>query len=940
MKIHIAFLFWALSTYSFAQSLDLSQSSPAIKWERIHNEFVDLLYPESMRDESIYIANLIEHYSSKVGDSYDIKKPLLFTLIIRPEVAVPNGFVTLGPRRSEWFAAANFSPFVGGSEWYQTLAIHEYRHVVQFDYLDQGLINIADYLFGDFGKMLGISLGVPSWFMEGDGVWAETKYSDAGRGRSPIFLARLKAILLSGKIPTYDEFINGTYNTYLPNHYVYGYVLVSSATKRFGENFWAKVMEKVASIPHPYRIYSAFESIAGVSFEDFYNQTMTELQGAWSGDKNSKLSKIKRVDYRENFYPFAIGDGLYYLHSSLGSYTQLKRRRGAQTEVISEIPIDRDLQQFHAAGSSGLYTEFHPDSRYGLKGTSVVYRIDLLTRARHKLVDGERLYAPRLNSDGTRFVAVHFTDDQEWVLNEYDLQGVPKRRVKMTHHNFAEAAYLTSDQVVAILSDERGLKQIALVSLIDSKARTILAPSRNNIHALSTDPKGNILFEAQYKGKVEIFKVDPSGTLSKCTDTSIAALSPSSTGKDIYYSEMDSYGSHISKVSLSQCRQVEKSELTNYHYLGDNPSDHYSKLPLAPLTEHRELFSKNSGDYHPESYGDFDKRLFLPHSWSFIGGRGFQIGVTTDNYLGTMGINAAYGLDSEEDENFGNIRIDYKKYYPIFSLLGEIRERHVDIYNFGNDLEWNEKLVGLKVTLPYISRSGLYNFEHTLSFGSSYLDAKDYNETNVNLARADRFFYIYSIGAEFNFFKDLTYRSLISPWAIKLEGRYDDAHNTKVGAYSGMRLYAGVKLQIPGLFSHDGLFFTLDFEKQRDLRSAYQFTPWKADVLGHVFSRGYDYEAVANYRKFTTNYIFPLAYPDLNIWGLYYLRRVFGTLFYDHTQIESRYQNESMQSFGAQVEFESKLFRILPINWGGRYIYRQRDEKSITEFYLGTELSF
>ncbi len=922
---------------SFAQSFDLSQSSPAVKWERISNDFVELIYPESMRGESVYIANLVEHYSSVVGETLAIKKPLLFTLVLRPEVANPNGFVALAPRRSEWFASSSYSNFVGSSEWYQTLSIHEYRHVQQFDHLDSGFIRVADFFFGDFGKSFAMFLGAPNWYFEGDAVWAETKYTDAGRGRSPLFLARLKAIVLSGDIPTYDEFLNGTYKTYLPNHYIYGYILISSATKKYGETFWTKVMDKVSSIPHPYRIYSAFETVSGVSFEDFYNQTFNELRVAWSKDSSAKISA---VEYRENSYPHPVGDAVYYLHYTLDDYTQLMRRKAGQSEVIAEIPFVRSLQQFHLNQNTALSIEYHPDLRYAHRGTTAVYKIDLKTGSREEVITGERLYAPRLSPDSSHFVAVNFTNDQKWVLNEYSIEGQAKRRVVIQDHKFAEAAYLNSNQVVAILNDLRGYKQIALVNLSDSKVVNLLAPSRNNLHALSTDRLGNIFFEGQYKGKVEIFKIDSKGEFSQCSKADIAALSPSSDGESVYYSEMDSYGSHISKSSLSKCRSISKEELIEFNYLGNNPSDNYNDFPLKPFPEQKELYTKNQDQYRPEDYGDFDKRLFIPHSWNFIGGRGFQIGVSTDNYLRTIGIEAAFGVDSEEDENFGNLRIDYKKYYPIFSFIGSLRERYVDIYSYANDLEWNEKLAGLEVTLPFISKSGLYNSVYSLSAGASYLDASEYVETNINQSRPDRFFYIYSGGFSLSLKKDLTYRSIISPWGVDFEARYDDAHNTKLESFSGYRLYIGSQLQVPGFFHHDGFFATLDMEKQRDSRAAYQFTPWTADALGYVFSRGYSYEAVAQYRKLTANYIFPLAYPDLNIWGLYYLRRVFGTLYYDHTEIDSRYMNETLKSYGAQLEFESKFFRVLPLNWGSRYIHRERDKKNILEFYIGTDLSF
>lgn len=920
-----------------SQTLDLDQSSASVEWERIGNDYVDLIYPTSMKRESVYIANLIEHYSEVVGASLKIKKPLLFTLVLRPEVAQPNGFVALMPRRSEWFASSAYSTYVGSTEWYQTLSIHEYRHVMQFDHLDRGLVSVANYLFGDFGKSFAIFAGVPPWYFEGDAVWAETKYTDAGRGRSPIFLSRLKALLLSDQIPTYDEFIGGTYKTSLPNHYVYGYVLISNATKRFGEDFWTKVMEKVASIPHPYRIFSAFKAISGVEFEDFYNQTLSELKKDWGMNFQTKMAK---VDYRENLYPIPVDGGLVYLRESLDDYTQVLKRTGGESHVVTEIPFASSVQQFHASRSSAVYSEFHPDSRYGYRGTSVVYHIDLETGHREQVVSGARLYSPRLNQDASRFIAVNFTSEQNWVLDEYDLRGEPKRRVVIKDHKFSEATYLNPNQAVAILNDSRGYKQLALVNLSDSKAKSLLAASRNNLHALSTDSKGNIYFEAQYKGKVQVFKTDLTGKFYQCTQTEIAALTPSSDGTALYYSEIDGYGSHIAKTSSAKCQEIAARELTDFNYLGSDPSDNYNNFEPVKLDNQKELYAKNESKYKPESYGDIDKRLFIPHSWSFFGGRGFQIGVTTDNYLRTMGINAAIGVDSEENETFGEFELDYKRYYPVFSFLGSLRERSVDIYNYPNDLEWNEKLAGLKVTLPYLARRGLYNFAHKVSASASYLDASDYNETNVNRKTPDRFFYVYSAGASFSIAKDLRYRSLISPWAIKLEARYDDAHNTKLGAYSGARLYSGGQVQVPGFFHHDGFFATFDREVQRDSRVAYQFTPWKADTLGYVFSRGYSYDAVSEYRKGTANYIFPIALSDLNIWGLYYLRRIFGTFFYDYTHTQSLGMREVLKSYGAQIEFESKFFRVLPLNWGTRFIQRERDSKFISEFYFGTDLSY
>ena len=131
------------------ERLALDQSSSEVSWESIENDFVKVIYPRSMQAESVYIANLVEHYSHQVGLTYEIQTPKRFTLVVRPEMAEPNGFVTLAPRRSEWFASSTFSTFVGASEWYQTLAIHEYRHVIQYDHFKRSTVKWLSYAFGD-----------------------------------------------------------------------------------------------------------------------------------------------------------------------------------------------------------------------------------------------------------------------------------------------------------------------------------------------------------------------------------------------------------------------------------------------------------------------------------------------------------------------------------------------------------------------------------------------------------------------------------------------------------------------------------------------------------------------------------------------------------------------------------------------------------------------
>ena len=96
-------------------------------------------------------------------------------------------------------------------------------------------------------------------------------------------------------------------------------------------------------------------------------------------------------------------------------------------------------------------------------------------------------------------------------------------------------------------------------------------------------------------------------------------IRPALTAVLFFYSNQDYYGSHIAEVALGSC---ERRDDLFTNYLGDGPSDNYNKFPPVPHPE-IETLGAEAKKYEPQSYGDIDKRLFIPHSWSFFAGTGF-----------------------------------------------------------------------------------------------------------------------------------------------------------------------------------------------------------------------------------------------------------------------------------------------------------------------------
>ncbi|HEX7675034.1 MAG TPA: hypothetical protein VF412_12725 [Bdellovibrio sp.] len=931
--LFVGLLFVSSASYG---ALDLMQSSPSIKWETISNDSVELIYPDYLGVESVYIANLVEHYSKVVGQTYGIQKPQKFDLIIRPELAEPNGYVTLMPRRSEWYASSMFSPYVGSTEWYQTLSIHEYRHVNQFDYFNRNGAKLLYYVMGDFGREVALFLAVPSWFMEGDAVWTETKYTDGGRGRSPRFLARLKGLVTSGQIPTFDQFLNGTYKTSLPNQYVYGYALVSYGVNKYGEELWPRVLERASRIPNPFGLYNAFWHVTGETFAHFYDEAMNDLRTRWSKDA-SQNENI--VDYRDNLAPFKVGDAIYYVNQTLDTPAVLYKEEKGKTTEVAELAYYKELIGLNIGKNKAVYTEFLPDKRYLNKGSSDLILIDLESGHRSKITDGERLYFPGFNASQTKIMATDFKADQSWNISEFDLNGKILQSFSLSEGKIAQAHYLDDDHAVVLLNSKTGYKSLVVVDLKSHQiTKTLLEPSRNLLNSLYVDSKNNLFFEAQYKGSTDIFKMSDDG-FSRCTESRLGAYMPSSDGKSLYYSDMDSYGSHIAVQSLEACHHFEKNELVDFHYLGTGPSDNYNEFSIQSFPDQETLFTADKEKYQPKPYGDFDSRLLIPHTWGLYFGRGAGLGFQSDNFLRTLSASGLVGTDPEEGQSFAGLSFDFKKFYPLFNIQAGVRHREVSEFETSDKLDWKENFFGASMTLPYLKKMGLYNLTAYATGEANYTDASEYQFNNVDMSGSN-YFYKTSASAGFSWNKDKHARSILSPWLLSYQIRYDDAKQPTNSQESSYRIFEEAILNTPSIFANDGFMFVYDHQRQEDDPQSYRFLPVENFPNGYVFSRGYAYQNVPEYQKYSANYVFPVAYPDWNIPNWYYLRRVYSTFFFDSTFVTDQLLHDTLNSYGAEIELESVVFRLVPLTFGARILEKMKNDETKVEGFVALNVTY
>lgn len=926
------FFLFALSAPLYSQispfiGANTAQSDSSHEWWELENDYVKVYYPKAWENEAIRAAELTEKYATSSGENLGIKKPKKFPLVLRPEVAQPNGFVTLMPRRSEWFIHQSFTPFVGGLDFFEALAIHEYRHINQFDFSFRSTNNMGYYLFGEMGVALLNAFGLPSWFYEGDAVWAETFYTEGGRGRSPRFWARLKALLLSGQIPTYDEFVGRTYKTVLPNHYVFGHFLVSRAYREFGPKFWQRVLDDVMDFAlNPYRIYQKFGENSGVPFEKFYNDTLKELKDLWEIN-GAKLKKVEKFaeGYREVRFPLVDGNETYYLKRELnGFWTLHKKGSGA----LKELPISPSNSKVDLKNGRFIYTQFLPDSRYAFKGSSDLFLYSLKEQDTLRLSEGRRLFHPQWSKDGRKLLYIEKVAGGRWYLNEAIYS--PSKRALTNERRLPfkggvplEATYNSKSEVIVLYQNKEGKKGLSSLNLKTFKEKELIAANRLNFFNIRATKKG-LLFEGDYDQRVQVYRLSQSG-LSICSGEPIMAQSPNFIAGKLIYASTDAMGESLKTRPLS-CRKLEKG----YERKIQGTAGMLKKGDAKrSLTNYQKLKTRPAGEF----FGGLS-----PHSWSFIGGRGYQVQLNGNNYLGTFSYTASVGVDAEESTPFSLLGIDYSKYLITSSLYGLYEERKSRVISGGPTLSWTEKEAGLRFLLPQVKVSGFDRFQYQVGVNGGLIQVGERTGAPLNESNNEDLTF-YGAEASFQWTRQLTYQDIYPDYGLRARGFYRQVESSRRASFDSSLTFLEASLFLPGLGDNQGLRLKSTLEDQTQGLRNYRHSPVAELANEYVFSRGFNYAYVDRYHKTSLDYVAPLWYADWNIWDFHYLRRLYASAFYDYTTYEIAGFDGDLQSFGAELFFEITLLRRFPITYGVRYSNKV-DSDQVWDFFLAGQFTF
>lgn len=183
MRIRLLICLCVCTFTSFSQESAITQTNPAsLKWYQLNTGHFKILFPKGFESQAQRMANTLETIREPEAATMG-KTPRKISLILQSQSAVSNAFVTVTPRRSEFYAmpTQNYN-FVGTNDWLNLLASHEYRHIAQFQHANRGFTKLAYYVMGS-NAWAGLSYAAaPQWFWEGDAVAIETSFTPSGAG--------------------------------------------------------------------------------------------------------------------------------------------------------------------------------------------------------------------------------------------------------------------------------------------------------------------------------------------------------------------------------------------------------------------------------------------------------------------------------------------------------------------------------------------------------------------------------------------------------------------------------------------------------------------------------------------------------------------------------------------------------------------------------------
>jgi hypothetical protein len=905
-------LLTATATTSKAQQF--GGNPPSIKWRQVNTPAAKVIFPAGLDSMALKVANIVQQMNGIIQPTIGFKQKQV-SIVMQNQTIVANAYVGLAPFRSEFFLTPEQNSFdVGSLPWHEQLAIHEFRHVQQYNNFNVGVSHILKVLFGEGGQALGNNLAIPDWFFEGDAVFNETHVSEQGRGRLPYFFNGFRSLWAEGKDYSYMKIRNGSYRDYVPDWYPLGYMLVSYGREKYGDDFWKKVTHDAAAFKGGfYPLQRAIKKYSGNDFETFRNDGLDHFKKEFSSSDNATtLNTHKHFDADREYPAFVNDTTLIYLKSTYDHRPVFVMKTGNTEKDLSVRDVSIDNYFAYRDGKI-IYSAYRPDTRWGYRNYSELVLLNIHTGKEQRITTKTKYFSPAFSDDGKTIIAVEEATSGKsdlHLINTADgklLSIIPnKQGLYYTYPKFYGA-----DKVISAVRNSRGKMSLALIDIKTGDAKYLL-PFSNQPIVFPAVKNDTVYFSAAAGIDDRLFALSiKSGKLYEAATfnqkKSIGNYEPAISNNKFAWVGFTASGWQVNE---SNKKDIKWDEINIERIPGSLSDFNISALQrdsstniLASIKDETLPVTK-----YPKSYHLFNFHSIIPN----ISDPNYQISIAGENVLNTMQSNISFDYNRNEGyKQFGFDAI-YGALFPYMSAGANYTVDRRGYYK-GSNIYWNETQInaGLQVPLNLSAGKHLTN----LQFGSGLV----YSQTNFQQAFRSTFSdrsYLYS--SNFISFSNSTQQAKKNIFPM-LGQSISLSYKSAISNLTANQFLASGNFYFPGLFPNQSLVLSAAHQ-QKNKNNVISFSN------NFPFSRGYEAENLHDMNKLGVNYHFPIAYPDAGFANTFYLLRIRGNAFYDYTRATDFLTNGNQfkgtfRSTGAEIYFDTKFFNQASISFGFRYSY-------------------
>lgn len=922
MRKLLSFAF-LLFTFYLLPAQEFGSNPPTIKWKQINTDTARIIFPEGLDSAAQRVAAVV-HFLAARNNSLGsgLRK---INIVLQNQTTIANGYVGLGPYRSEMMMTPSPNNFdLGSIDWATSLASHEYRHVQQFSDFRKGLSNVMYYLFGEEGLALAINASIPDWFYEGDAVYNETVYTQQGRGRIPFFTNQYKALWQENKNYSWMKLRNGSLKDYVPNHYPLGYLLVNYGYEKYGSDFWKKVTQDAAAFKGLfYPFQKAIEKHAGMDYQTFRREsfryyklnsdmqyksaTQEKLnQGTEAGEQKITQPTLSHVT--NYLFPYqAGGDSLLYLKSSYRRRAAFVVKDNAGEHVLRVKDISLD-EQFGYRSGKIVYAAYKPDARWGWRDYSEIKLLDVKSGEQRNVTRRTKYFSPDISPDGKTVVAVHVDASGVSELHFINAEdGTAFQRVKDADvHLFTNPKFISGHSVITALRLKDGRMSLAWVDQATGLLVRLTQPTYRVIgYPFAVGDK--IYFTASYGGNDELFLCDMTERkLYRVTDGKTGRYFVNMENDVAVYSVFTAGGYQLAKLDL---KNVKMQEVDSVSWVGEAGG-----RPVANEKDFAQLQLNNlpPGNYGVNKYSK-GTRLLNFHSWRpYYEDPIFTYSLYGENVLNTLQTELYYLYNQDEQTNAVGFSTVYGSWFPYVSAGVENTFRRTDTLN-NLTRQWNQLDSRVGLRFPFNFSGG--RFFRFLNLGSSYvLRVENNTGPNKNLFVENTFSYLSHF---------ISYSQQVQMARQHIFPRFGFSFSLQqrhaITKYDSYQFYGSSNVYLPGLFSTHSLVLNYAFQQRDTFRLLFSNR--------FPYSRGYNEFYFSRMWKLAGNYHFPLWIPDWGFANILYIERLRANVFYDFTRVYSRNKKvtRDQRSVGVELYADTKWWNQYPLTFGVRFV-RQLDD--------------